>query len=179
MRRTGRRSKASSSSSLLSAVAKEAKAVVAKEVKTAAAATGGSSLRRSTAAALDAAAARSDHAAAAQVRASAVGAKVRRRVSFVSVHFEAEIWNETRWCDAARVSVKKNKVVVECNKEEFAAFKIDSGLIVEHSHPISRDFNLQLTSSVTGLNVRVALYSEFDALQCVEELAKAGAKVRN
>ncbi len=112
-------------------------------------------------------------------RASA-GARVRRKVSFVSVQVEAEFWNDAwggRWCDGAKVSVKKTKLVVEWQKEEVVAFKIDAALIVEHSEPLSRDFNLLITASQTRLNVRVALFSEHDAEQCVEALEKAGAKV--
>jgi hypothetical protein len=103
-----------------------------------------------------------------------------RKTSFVSVRLEVEFWNEAwggKWCEGAKISVKKTKLVVEWQGEEVAVFRIDAALKVEHSEPISKDFNLIFSTAQGGFSVRVAVYSEEDGKSCLEALEAAGAKV--
>lgn len=93
---------------------------------------------------------------------------------------EVEFWNEAwggKWCEGAKISVKKTKLVVEWQGEEVAVFRIDAALKVEHSEPISKDFNLIFSTAQGGFSVRVAVYSEEDGKSCLEALEAAGAKV--
>jgi len=103
-------------------------------------------------------------------------------VSFASVSFEVEFWNEAwggKWCEGAKISLKQRKnggkAILEWRDDQVAALRIDSALTIEHSEPFARDFNLVISSA--GISVRVALFSEEDGATCLKTLQDAGAKV--
>ena len=74
-----------------------------------------------------------EYAAAAGARAArTAGAEgVRRKVSFASVSFEAEFWNEAwggQWCEGAKITLKQRKkggkAVIEWHNDHVAILRI-------------------------------------------------------
>lgn len=85
-----------------------------------------SGIRRSSTAA-------AEYAATAGARAVRTAGKegVRRKVSFASVSFEAEFWNEAwggKWCEGAKITLKQGKkggkAIIEWHNDQVAILRI-------------------------------------------------------
>ena len=74
-----------------------------------------------------------EYAATAGARAVRTAGKegVRRKVSFASVSFEAEFWNEAwggKWCEGAKITLKQGKkggkAIIEWHNDQVATLRI-------------------------------------------------------
>ena len=74
-----------------------------------------------------------EYAATAGARAVRTAGKegVRRKVSFASVSFEAEFWNEAwggKWCEGAKITLKQGKkggkAIIEWHNDQVAILRI-------------------------------------------------------
>lgn len=95
-----------------------------------------------------------------------------------SVEIEIEYWHQAAktWTNEAFLKVNKNQGKVTINSEfEKVKLDLDSNLRVEHTNPISRDFNIIL--GCNGAKYRIAVLSEFDGNSLILALSKLGATV--